>query len=150
MKYISLQSLSSVLRNTLAATAVTLATIPAAFADGNDGYSAGLQKFLAEPTSFVAISEGAPGPVTFASMMGNTLAVQFSIPTHSGDAFGQVVGQIDADGVFTGNGVLIREDGRGRAAPLTMIFQDDGTIVADVKGSSIGSGFMPTVIFYGS
>ena len=146
MNHVSFQYLGSALRNTLAAAIVILAAVPTAFAGD---YNADLKKLLAEPASFVAISEGAPGPVTFASMMGNRLAIQFLIPTHSGDAFGEFVGTVDAQGVFTGNGVFIREDGQGHAAPVSMIFQDDGTIIATIKGDQLGSGFMPTEIFYG-
>ena len=145
MKRISLQQMKSAMRTSVVATAVTFAAIPAAFADYSN---AGLQKLLAEPTSFVAIAEGAPGHVTFASMAGDTLAVQFSIPTHAGDMFGEFVGKIDADGVFVGNGVMIGEDGQGKAAPVSLTFQEDGTISSNVKNVSQSTGFMTADQFY--
>ncbi len=144
MTRISLRPLSTVLRTTVLAAAAALTTMTAATAED---HSLGLQKFLDNPTSFVAVSEGAPGPVTFASMSGDTLAVQFVIPTHAEDMFGEVVGTVDASGVFTGNGVLISEQGRGRSAPITMVFQEDGTIVADIQGGNHAFGFMSNEMF---
>ena len=146
MKRISSQTFGSITRKLFAAAAITIATGTVAAAHD---YNVGLQKFLAEPTSFIAISEGAPGPVTFASLVGNTLLVQFKIPTQSGDAFGEIVGKVNASGEFKGNEVLISEGGKGRAAPVTMIFQDDGTIVATISGGQQGSGFLPKAVFYG-
>ena len=146
MKPVTSKKFGPALRGTLAAAAMVLASAPAVLADG---YQAGLEKFLAAPTSFTAISQGAPGPVTYASMMEGTLAVKFLIPTHSGDALGQFVGSADENGVFVGNGVLIREDGQGQAAPVTLAFQEDGTIIASVNGVSQSSGFMPTEMFNG-
>ena len=134
----------TVLRSVFAVTTISLANVPAAFADD---INIGLQKLLAEPTSFVAISEGAPGPVTYASMVGDTLLVQFTIPTHSGDAFGEVVGKVQSNGQFDGNEVLIREDGKGRSSVVSMTFQDDGMIVSHIDGDQEGSGFMPRAAF---
>ena len=145
MKRISLQQVNAAVRTTVVATAVTFAAIPAAFAEYAN---TGLEKLLAEPTSFVAISEGAPGQVTFASMAGDTLAVQFSIPTHSGDTFGEIVGKVNAEGVFVGNSILIGENGQGRAEPISMIFNDDGTIATNEKDVSQSSGFMSADQFY--
>ena len=139
MKRISLQHLNSAVFKTVAAAAVALVALPAAFADIDPS---GLDKLLAEPTSFVAISEGAPGQVTFASMVGDTLAVQYSIPTHSGEVFGEMVGTVDDKGVFQGNNILIGDNGAGQSSPVTMTFGDDALIVADVKGGFTVSGFM--------
>ena len=139
MKHISFPKFRSALMNTIAAAAVTLIATPAAFADT---YSGGLAMLLADPTNFVAISEGAPGHVTFASMSGDKLAVQFLIPNHAGDTFGEIVGEIDENGVFHGNSMLIGERGQGEASPVTMIFHDDGTIVANIEDDLEGSGFM--------
>lgn len=139
-------NLSAAARNIFAATTITLATGTAAFANDQN---VGLDMFLAEPTSFVAISEGAPGSVTHASMVDDRLLVQFTIPTHSGDSFGEVVGKVDANGVFAGNGILIDQNGSGRAAAVSMTFNDDGTIIADVRGKQRESGFMPRDAFYG-
>jgi hypothetical protein len=145
MKRISLQQVNAAVRTTIVATAVTFAAIPAAFADYSNS---GLEKLLAEPTSFVAISDGAPGHVTFASMAGDTLAVQFSIPTHSGEMFGEFVGKVDADGVFVGNGVMIGDNGQGKSSPVSLTFQEDGTIAANVKNKVQGAGFMSADQFY--
>lgn len=138
----------SALRGAFAAAAIVLASAPATFAE--DGYSAGLKKFLAEPTSFTAVAQGAPGPVTYAAMVEGTLAVKFNIPTHSGNALGQFVGTANDQGEFVGNGVLIREDGQGQAVPVTLAFQDNGTITAKVNGVvRENSGFVPTQMFQG-
>ncbi|MEP3345367.1 MAG: hypothetical protein ABJN34_11005 [Litoreibacter sp.] len=132
---------ASGLRTTLIAAAVTLAAVPAALA-GNT--NTGLQNFLNEPTDFVVLSEGAPGSVTFASMMGNKLAIQYSVPTHAGDTFGEIVGTIDHQGVFVGNSVMITQDGQGRAAPVSMSFDDNGSLLA----SDNGANFVPMALYY--
>jgi hypothetical protein len=144
MKRISLQHINAALRNTIAAAVVTLTAIPAAFAET---HTIGLEKLLAEPTSFVAVTDGAPGKVTFASMTAGTLALQFSIPTHSGDMFGEIVGKVDAQGVFHGNSLLISENGQGQAVPVTLIFDDYGAIATNVKNGLQASGFMTAEMF---
>ena len=144
MKRISLQHFNAALRNTIAATVVTLTAIPTAFAETP---TIGLEKLLAQPSSFVAITDGAPGQVTFAAMTGDTLAVQFSIPTPSGDQFGQIVGTVDEHGVFHGNSLLISENGRGQSAPVTMTFDDYSAIATNVKDGQQTSGFMTAEMF---
>jgi len=146
MKTFSLTTFGTAARNVAVAAAVTLVAGSAAIAEN---FNAGLQAFLDEPTDFVAIANGAPGSVTYASMVDGRLLVQFTIPSHGGDSFGEVFGNVDADGSFTGNGILIGENGEGRSASVTMVFQDDGTIIADVAGNQQGSGFMPKTAYYG-
>lgn len=145
MKLMNSHDLASGFRNTLVAAAVTLASVPAVLA-GNA--NTGLQNFLAEPTGFVVVSEGAPGSVTFASMMGDTLAIQYSVPTHAGDTFGEMVGTIDTHGVFVGNGVLITEDGQGYAAPVSMSFRADGALVGSLDNGAQSANFVPAAIYY--
>lgn len=144
MNRISLKQNKTPLFRSIAAAVVAFTAGTASFADTS---TSGLDQLLAEPTNFVAISEGAPGQVTFASMAGDRLAVQFVIPTHAGDTFGEIVGDVDEQGVFHGNSMLISENGRGEASPVTMTFNNDGTIVANVKDGVQGSGFMTTEMF---
>ena len=103
MKRISIQQIKTTLKSAVAAAAVIFAAGSATTAEP---YVSGLEMLLAEPTSFVAISEGAPGQVTFASMAGDRLAVQYVIPTHAGETFGEIVGEVDENGVFRGNSTV--------------------------------------------
>lgn len=142
MKRISFKQKYANLLNTIAAAAVTFVALPAAFASPE---TSGLETFLAEPTSFVAISEGAPGHVTFAAMAGDRLAVQYMIPTHSGEMFGEIVGTVDDRGVFFGNSMLIDENGGGESTPVTLIFNNDGSMIAQDTTDVATLGFFNEV-----
>ena len=146
MENTMIKKFNTALRTSMAAAVVSLTAAPALMAEQSPQ---GLDLLLAEPTSFVAISEGAPGQVIFAAMAGDQLAVQFLIPTHGGDTFGEIVGTVDDQGVFHGNKMLIGENGRGEAAPVTMVFHESGWISADVQNDAIGSGFMTAEMYAG-
>lgn len=146
MKRTKIQDFSAALRGTCVAAVVTLASVPAAFAEDTN---AGLENFLAHPASFVAITDGKTGPVTSANMTDDTLAIQFVIPTHAGEMVGEYVGTVNVNGLFVGEGVLTPEFGETLAAEVIISFQDDGTIRADFDGEADVTGFMPTDMHYG-
>ena len=138
-----LNSPASRVRTAVIAATAVLATAPAAFAGG---IHAGVQTFLAQPSNFVVLAEGAPGTVTFASMMGDTLAIQYSVPTHAGDTFGEIVGTVNKHGVFVGNSVQITQDGQGRAAPVSMSFDQTGALLAS-GNSAQSTNFVPAALY---
>ena len=137
---------SAALRGTFAAAALTLTSIPAAFAGD---YKPVLQNFLAQPSSFVVMSESSSGPVTATSLKGDTLAIQFVIPTHVGETFGQYVGTMEAEGVFVGESLLTPEFGDPRSANVSLVFQDDGTILAAIEGHPTPAAFVPNEMHVG-
>ena len=146
MKNTTRQTFGSIVRGTGAAALITVASLSVAQAAEQRH---GLQKFLAHPANFVAISEGLTGPVTSATMADNKLAVQFVIPTHTGETVGEYVGTVDENGLFVGEGVLTPEHGKARIVEVIMSFEDDGTVVAAVDGDIEDFGFLPTAMRYG-
>ena len=104
---------------------------------------------MAKPASFIAISEGMSGPVTFAAMDDGRLAVEFVISTHLGETHGEYTGTVDANGLFVGNGVITDEIGQIREAEVTMTFRDDGAIATEFGDDPHTSGFVPTDMFWG-
>lgn len=136
--------IGNVLLSTAMAAGIALASVPAAFAgEGN----ATLASFLAHPASYVAVKGGMAGPVEYASLVNDTLAIQFHVPTHAGTTLGSYVGSLDDSGVFVGKGVLTSVEGETRSMPVTVSFEDDGTIIADIEGDPMTAGFVPEHMF---
>jgi len=138
--------IGKVLLSTAMAASLGLASVPAAFA--GEGHPT-LQRFLAHPANYVAVQDGMSGSVHFASLVNNRLAVQFNMPTHAGNAVGSYVGLVGASGEFIGQSVMVSVDGKTEAVPMTMSFEDDGTIVARIDGEAQSSGFIPHDMFSG-
>lgn len=141
-----LSQTKKVLLSTAIAAGLGLAAVPAALA-GEANTT--LNNFLAEPASFVAVKNGMSGSVEFASLVNDTLSVQFNMPTHAGTTLGSYVGYVNADGQFIGRGVLTDADGKAKVMEMTLDFQDDGTIIADIDGITQVAGFIPQEMFYG-
>ena len=146
MNNLSQTKIGKVLLSTAIAAGLALASVPAAFA--GEGHHT-LQRFLAHPANYVAVKDGMSGPVEYASLVNDRLAVQFHVPTHAGDMLGAYVGSRDTNGQFVGRGVLTTFEGETRSVPMTISFQDDGTILADIEGEMLASGFIPHDMYSG-
>ncbi len=86
----------------------------------------GVSEFMSNPTQYRFVCGEAPGEVTDASLDGAVMVIEYTYPAGDEVRSGQLVGEINSDGLFTGT--YNTESRLGLLqGNITLTFSEDGT-----------------------